>query len=239
MDSDFFLIRKMRQGDEEAFDIFIRKYYGDILRYCACHCFDAEDAQDLTQETFVRFFSRFSDYRHKGKTKNYLYTIAGNLCKNYYKKNKAPAADDVYGESRDTTESLEDSVIERAALEWALDHLEPELRDVIDLYYFRELETEGDGRDTVCHTDHPGAVEEQSKLLHGDRRIDLLCPSSDIFGENPAVRSCGYSAVYPFLLHGGSLPADIPDRTADTVYLSNDSYSLYLFRNLWEQKSGQ
>ena len=46
MDSDFFLIRKMRQGDEEAFDIFIRKYYGDILRYCACHCFDAEDAQD-------------------------------------------------------------------------------------------------------------------------------------------------------------------------------------------------
>ena len=139
VDSDFFLIRKMRQGDEEAFDVFIRKYYGDILRYCACHCFDAEDAQDLTQETFVLFFSRFSDYRHKGKTKNYLYTIAGNLCKNYYKKNKAPAADDVYGESRDTTESLEDSVIERAALEWALDHLEPELRDVIDMYYFREL----------------------------------------------------------------------------------------------------
>lgn len=139
VDSDFFLIRKMRQGDEDAFDAFIRKYYGDILRYCACHCFDAEDAQDLTQETFVRFFSRFSDYRHKGKTKNYLYTIAGNLCKNYYKKNKAPAADDVYGESRNTTESLEDSVIERAALEWALDHLEPELRDVIDLYYFREL----------------------------------------------------------------------------------------------------
>ena len=45
----------------------------------------------------------------------------------------------MYGESRNTTESLEDSVIERAALEWALDHLEPELRDVIDLYYFREL----------------------------------------------------------------------------------------------------
>ena len=33
----------------------------------------------------------------------------------------------------------EDSVIERTALEWALDQLEPELRDVIDLYYFREL----------------------------------------------------------------------------------------------------
>lgn len=84
MDSDFFLIRKMRQGDEDAFDAFIRKYYGDILRYCACHCFDAEDAQDLTQETFVRFFSRFSDYRHKGKTKNYLYTIISRIFRNIF-----------------------------------------------------------------------------------------------------------------------------------------------------------
>ena len=139
MDSDFFLIRKMRQGNGDAFDAFIRKYYGDILRYCACRCFDEEDAQDLTQETFVRFFSRFSDYHHKGKAKNYLYTIAGNLCKNYYKKNKAFAVDDAYGAPRDTTESYEDSVIEKTALEWALDQLEPELCDVIDLYYFREL----------------------------------------------------------------------------------------------------
>lgn len=59
MDSDFFLIRKMRQGNGDAFDAFIRKYYGDILRYCACRCFDEEDAQDLTQETFVRFSPGF------------------------------------------------------------------------------------------------------------------------------------------------------------------------------------
>lgn len=139
MDVDFLLIRKMKQGDDDAFDTFVRKYYDDILKYCGYHCSDAEYAEDLTQETFANFFAKLSDYRHKGKTKNYLYTIAGNLCKNYYKKNKAPAADDVYGESRDTTENLEDSVIERAALEWALDCLEPELRDVIDMYYFREL----------------------------------------------------------------------------------------------------
>ncbi len=139
MDSDFFLIRKMRQGNGDAFDAFIRKYYGDILRYCACRCFDEEDAQDLTQETFVRFFSRFSDYHHKGKAKNYLYTIAGNLCKNYYKKNKAFAVDDAYGAPRDTTESYEDSVIEKTALEWALDHL----------ILFPGIETEGDGTDTA------------------------------------------------------------------------------------------
>ena len=82
-------------------------------------------------------------------------------------------------------------------------------------------------------------MKEQGKRLYRDRRIDLLYPPADIFGENPAVRACRYSADHPFLLYGGSLPADIPDRIADTIYLSNDSYSLHLFRNLWEQESGQ
>ena len=140
MDSDFFLIRKMRQGDEEAFDVFIRKYYGDILRYCACHCFDAEDAQDLTQETFVRFFSRFSDYRHKGKTKNYLYTIAGNLCKNYYKQQKPMSIDEEQlSEMESASGNPEGNVTDKIMLEWALEQLPEEFRQVIGLYYFQEM----------------------------------------------------------------------------------------------------
>lgn len=76
----------MKQGDEDAFDVFIRRYYGDILRYCAYRCADTGCAEDLTQDTFVRFFEKLSDYRHMGKAKNYLYTIAGNLCRNEYKR---------------------------------------------------------------------------------------------------------------------------------------------------------
>ena len=33
MDVDFLLIRKMKQGDDAAFDTFVRKYYDDILKY--------------------------------------------------------------------------------------------------------------------------------------------------------------------------------------------------------------
>ena len=88
MDADFLLIRKMKQGNDDAFDQFIRKYYEEILKYCNYHCHDAEYAKDITQETFIRFFINLSEYHYKGKTKNYLYTIAGNLCKNFYKKKK-------------------------------------------------------------------------------------------------------------------------------------------------------
>ena len=86
MDIDFLLLQRMKRGDENAFDGFVRKYYKEILNYCNYHCPDTSTAEDLTQETFLRFFEKLSDYRYMGKTKNYLYTIAGNLCRDSYKK---------------------------------------------------------------------------------------------------------------------------------------------------------
>ena len=33
-DADFLLVKKMRAGDEKAFEIFVKKYYPAILKYC-------------------------------------------------------------------------------------------------------------------------------------------------------------------------------------------------------------
>ncbi len=35
MDQDFLLIGKMRHGDEEAMELFVRKYYPQVLKYCS------------------------------------------------------------------------------------------------------------------------------------------------------------------------------------------------------------
>lgn len=140
MDADFLLIRKMKQGDDNAFDVFVHKYYGEILKYCVYHCTDSEYAEDLVQETFVHFFAKLSDYRYKGKTKNYLYTIAGNLCKNYYKKMKEiPVEDDQLAREEDTTGNHEETVMDKMIIEWALKQLPDPLWDVIVLYYFQEM----------------------------------------------------------------------------------------------------
>ena len=58
VDFDFWLIQKMKHGDENAFDVFVRKYYKKILDYCFYHCMDKSYAEDLTQETFVKIISR-------------------------------------------------------------------------------------------------------------------------------------------------------------------------------------
>lgn len=82
MSSGFWSVRKMKNGDEQELENFVREYYPTILRYCYRHVFDADAAEDMTQETFERFFSSLDRYRHYGKALNYLYVIAGNLCRN-------------------------------------------------------------------------------------------------------------------------------------------------------------
>ena len=79
MDKDFLLINKMKNGDESAMESFVCRYYPKILCYCHYHVSDKGYAEDITQETFVKFFGALSVYRHHGKALNYLYTIAANL----------------------------------------------------------------------------------------------------------------------------------------------------------------
>lgn len=137
---EFLLIQKMKHGDENAFNIFIHTYYEEILKYCSYHCSDIFYAEDLTQETFLRFFEKLSDYRYMGKTRNYLYTIAGNLCKDYYKKERASLMEELYAEEQISLQKTEtENVLDKVTIQAALNDLPEELREVIILYYFQEL----------------------------------------------------------------------------------------------------
>jgi len=137
---DFLLIRKMKQGDDTAFDLFVHKYYQEILSYCYYHCFDKAYAEDLTQETFVRFFTKLSDYHYRGKTLNYLYTIAGNLCKDYLKKVKEiPMEETELIDEENPQKHQMENVLNRIFMQQTLGQLPDELCEVLTLYYFQEL----------------------------------------------------------------------------------------------------
>ena len=94
MDPDFLLIIRMKDGDDEAIEEFVRKYYPAVLRYCLLRIDDAGYAPDAVQETFERFFRNFARYRHYGKAANYLYVIAGNICRDYYRNRREMAVGD-------------------------------------------------------------------------------------------------------------------------------------------------
>ena len=81
---------------------------------------------------------RYLRLEHEDKTKNYLYTIAGNLCKNHYKKKKDIPMDDeellAYGMSNDM-----EQIVDKMFIDSAINSLPKELKEVIVLYYLDEL----------------------------------------------------------------------------------------------------
>ena len=135
VDPDFLLVEKMRMGNEEALEAFVTKYYPKILKYCQSHIGDRDYAEDLSQETFVRFFRTLNRYRHYGKAANYLYTIASHVCNDYYRQVKEIPFETLPDTSLRQVQSPEDQI----AIKYALNSLPPELKEVSILFFIQEL----------------------------------------------------------------------------------------------------
>ena len=135
MDGEFFLVRRMKGGEEAAMEQFVRKYYDPILSYCCHHTTVYGLAEDLTQETFERFFRSLPTYRHTGKLANYLYVIAGNLCRDAAKKKQELPMEEIREDAEDPFECVNC----RMNIQQALGQLPDELREVVILRYFQNL----------------------------------------------------------------------------------------------------
>lgn len=135
MNWDFLLVEKIKNGNGRAGGQFIKKYYSSIYQYCFLHIHDRDHAEDLTQETFLRFFETIDTYTEQGKAKSYLYCIAGNCIKNYYKKKKELLP----GELPEMPENNTGDIELRLDVERAVDSLPEELRETTILFFFQGL----------------------------------------------------------------------------------------------------
>ncbi len=135
MGFDFLLMQRVKNGDGEAGEQFVKKYYPAIYQYCFLHIHDCHCAEDMAQETFTRFFESLHTYRDYGKAKNYLYCIAGNIIKNFYKKKKEVLLDEIPEMVDNGMEGIE----LRMDVEQALESLPDELREAAILFFFQEL----------------------------------------------------------------------------------------------------
>lgn len=135
MDSDFLLIHRMKNGDDTAIETFVRKFYPVILRYCHLHINDKSYEEDATQEVFARFFRTLNQYQHYGKAQNYLYVIAANICRDFYRKPDEVSIDELPEEPILEMEPLD----LRFDVHSALEKLPPELREITILFFFQEV----------------------------------------------------------------------------------------------------
>ncbi|HRI09229.1 MAG TPA: sigma-70 family RNA polymerase sigma factor [Nannocystaceae bacterium] len=79
------LVRRIRAGDERAFQELVFTYqnriFGLILRMIG----NRQEAEDLAQDVFLTVYRAIHTYRGEGRFYTWLYRIATNTCKNRIK----------------------------------------------------------------------------------------------------------------------------------------------------------
>lgn len=77
------LIRRCQQGDRLAIEVLIRRYQNYVYRLCYLVMRSEQDAEDMTQETFIRAFRALPRFEiRKGTSfEAWLYRIAVNACR--------------------------------------------------------------------------------------------------------------------------------------------------------------
>ncbi|MBU4318228.1 MAG: RNA polymerase sigma factor [Proteobacteria bacterium] len=77
-----------REGNREAFNGLISLFHRDIFRMVYYRVRSQMDAEDLTQDVFTQAFKNISQLKEPEKFKSWLYSIAVNRVRDYYRKNK-------------------------------------------------------------------------------------------------------------------------------------------------------
>lgn len=78
-------IENLKAGDAAAFDTLVLRYSGDIYALLYRLTEDAEEASDLTQETFLQTFKAIKNFRGDADLKTWLYRIAINESRNRFR----------------------------------------------------------------------------------------------------------------------------------------------------------
>lgn len=83
-------IEGLKAGDETAFRQFVDTYKKDLYNLCLNIVPNAEDAEDLAQESFIQAYHSIKMFREGSQLKTWLYRIAINKCYDHlrWKKRK-------------------------------------------------------------------------------------------------------------------------------------------------------
>ena len=149
------IVRKVLQGDVNAFEKLVTEYEKAVYAIAQRMTGNAEDAADMTQETFIKAYNSLQSFRGDSKFSVWLYRIANNVCLDFLRsKNRRPTVSlstedddgeetqlDIADESQ-SPELLLESSLTRDAVRRGLDALPPDYRQILLLREIQGLSYE-------------------------------------------------------------------------------------------------
>jgi RNA polymerase sigma-70 factor (ECF subfamily) len=146
LSSEDALVARAQRSDSGAISEIYELYFDRIFRYVAVRLNDRNEAEDLTQEVFLRVLKAIENYRQTGAPFSaWLYRIAKNLVIDRYKSKAHHAADSLENIrlsspfAADNPQDMAEINHDIARLKIALGQLTPAQREVIILRFTSDL----------------------------------------------------------------------------------------------------
>lgn len=147
--------------------IDLEEEYDKIYRYCYYKLRSRETAEDVTQETFLRFFASDS-YYDRGQALRYLYTIARNLCVDEWRKHKTELLCQEPEQAQSDMQA-EEKLLLAVSVRLALARLDEEERELILLRYVNEVPV-----GTISRIYHLSRFAVYRKLKKAVRQMEIF-----------------------------------------------------------------
>lgn len=80
------LVALCQQGKSEVFDILVRRYMEKAFRIAMDFTHDVEEAKDLSQDAFLRAFSRIKQFDGRSSFYTWFYRLVVNICLDYRRR---------------------------------------------------------------------------------------------------------------------------------------------------------
>ena len=145
INNDTELIRQFKKGDITGYNEIVRKYQQKVYWVIRKMVQDHDEADDITQEVFIKVYSALGDFREESNLFTWLYRIATNYSINHLKKVKTRntvsveiVVEQIESKDKRTDETLDDET-RRKVLQEAIETLPPQQRAVFNMRYYDEL----------------------------------------------------------------------------------------------------
>jgi RNA polymerase sigma-70 factor (ECF subfamily) len=139
------LMARTAQGEEAAFRLLVQRWEADVRAFLIHMLGSLEEAEDLTQDTFVKVFRQAGRYRPEGLFKSWLFRIAGNLARSRLRRRKIigwlsfdPATHDVADTGPAPDEGI-DTAARARSVRQALAGLPERQRQALTLHRYQGL----------------------------------------------------------------------------------------------------
>jgi RNA polymerase sigma-70 factor (ECF subfamily) len=180
--SDEELISEFQQnGTEEAFGIIVQRYKNPLINYVFRFLGDYEACSDVVQETMIKVYRYKDTYSSVAKFSTWIYTIAGNLARTEYRRQRRrnffsisdygedqkqfDLPDEVYRPDVMTDSGIKDEIIQKALLKVKDAYREAViLRDIEGMSYEEIAEILGVNEGTVKSRINRGRAQLQDLL---------------------------------------------------------------------------